>query len=205
MVADSAAAHFGATRLRNPRVLVFTATVSGRTRQFVAWARPSELLRVHLSNASPQMQLAYASATARANQWALGIPNPANPQVNLPWGGVLQPPSIPPPQPQLIPEHFLLNELAVLEQSGSVPMPDLAVNVPLLHSLFTAVLRKDSVERNAPDNRWRDAILGDTDDYLAVTEHGTYVALVSRQAAVNAVLRSLIPAEPRPSTPRTRV
>lgn len=42
----------GATRLGRPHVLVFTATVSGRNKQFIAWARPSELLRVHLSNAA---------------------------------------------------------------------------------------------------------------------------------------------------------
>jgi len=43
-------------------------------------------------------------------------------------------------------------------------MADLAVTVPLLRALFTAVLREGSVERGDPEERWRDAILGGTDD-----------------------------------------
>jgi len=200
----------GATRLGYPRVLVFTATVSGRTKQFVAWATPEELLRVHLSNASPQMQLAYQSAQALAGQWALGLPVVGGNQVTLPWAlpgsataATAYPPGIPPPQ--LIPEQFLLTELAALEPPSPQPMTDLAVTVPLLRGLFTAVLREDSVERDDPDERWLGAILGGTDDYLAVTERGAYVTLVSRQAAINAVLRSLIPAAPIAApTPGTR-
>jgi hypothetical protein len=78
-------------------------------------------------------------------------------------------------------------------------MADLAVTVPLLRALFTAVLREESVERDDQDERWRDAILGGTDDYLAVTERGAYVTLVSRPAAINAVLRSLLPTAPTPT------
>jgi hypothetical protein len=73
------------------------------------------------------------------------------------------------------------------------------VTIPGVHGLFAAVLRRDSVERGDPDVRWRDTILEGTDDYLAVSERGTYVALVSRQAAINAVLRSLIPADDAPA------
>src|SRR5262249_56415436 len=54
----------GAARLGYPRVLVFTATVSGRAKQFVAWATPQEPLPVHLSNANPRMRLAYPTAQA---------------------------------------------------------------------------------------------------------------------------------------------
>lgn len=188
----------GATRLGYPRVLVFTATVSGRTKQFVAWATPEELLRVHLSNASSQMQLAYQRAQALAGRWALGEPAVGN-QATLPWAvpGSTTPaiaylPGTPPPQ--LVPEQFLLTELAALEPPSPQPMADLAVTVPLLRALFTAVLREDSVERDDPDERWLGAVLGGTDDYLAITERGAYVTLVSRPAAINAVLRSLIPA-----------
>jgi hypothetical protein len=202
----------GATRLGYPRVLVFTASVSGRTKQFVAWATPEELFRVHLSNASPRMQLAYQKAQALAGQWALGQPAvgpngepvPGN-QVTLPWpvpGGAAAATAWPPgsPPPQLIPEQFLLNELAELEPPSLQPMTDLAVTVPLLRALFTAVLREDSVERDDPDDRWLGAILGGTDDYLAITERGAYVTLVSRPAAINAVLRSLIPAASVPAS-----
>lgn len=187
----------GATRLGNPRVLVFIGAEHGRTKQFVGWGRPSELLRTHLRSASPTLQQAYRNGQSRASQWALGEPSPSNDkQVTLPWGDPLLVPSVK-PEPQLIPEHFLLSELATLEPPGA--MPDLAVTVPLLRGLFNAVLREDRVERNAPDEKWRDAILGDTDDYLAVTERGAYITLVSRQAAVNAVLRSLIPADSAPA------
>jgi hypothetical protein len=189
----------GAARLGFPRVLVFTASLSGRTKQFIAWATPEELLRVHLSNANPQMQVAYRRAQALAGQWALGVPvvgptgEPvvAGNQVTLPWGGIIAPQGAPPPQ--LIPEQFLLTELAALEPPSPQPMTDLAVTVPLLRALFTAVLREDSVERDDPDERWLGAILDGTDDYLAITERGAYVTLVSRPAAINAVLRSLIP------------
>jgi hypothetical protein len=190
----------GAARLGYPRVLVFTASVSGRTKQFVAWATPEELLRVHLSNADPQMQAAYQKAQAQASQWALAEPGVGptgepvvrgNP-VTLPWGQGLTYQGAPPPE--LIPEQFLLTALADLEPLGKYPMTDLAVTVPLLRALFTAVLREDSVERGDPDERWLSAILGGTDDYLAITERGAYVTLVSRPAAINAVLWSLIPA-----------
>lgn len=202
----------GATRLGYPRVLVFTASLSGRTKQFVAWATPEELLRVHLSNASPRMQVAYQTAQALAGQWALGLPvldpggNPvAWNAVTLPWAmpgspdaaATTSPPGAPPRQ--LIPEQFLLTELAALEPPSPQPMTDLAVTVPLLRTLFTAVLREGSVERDDPEERWRSAILGGTDDYLAITERGAYVTLVSRPAAINALLRSLIPAAPIPA------
>jgi hypothetical protein len=194
----------GATRLGYPRVLVFTATVSGRTKQFVAWATPAELLRVHLSNADPRMQVAYQRAQALAGRYALGEPVVGGTQVTLPWAApgtptaaTACPPGTPPPQ--LIPEQFLLTELAALEPPSPAPMSDLAVTVPLLRALFTAVLRQDSVERDDPDERWRSAILDGTDDYLAVTERGAYVTLVSRPAAINAVLRSLIPTAPTPA------
>ena len=197
----------GAARLGYPRVLVFTASKSGRTKQFVAWATPEELLRVYLRNASPQMQFAYQRAQALAGQWALGEPVACRNEVTLPWarnevtlpwalpGGTTAATANPPgaPPPQLIPEQFLLTELAILEPPNP-PMEDLEVTVPLLYDLFTAVLRKESIERDVPEERWRDAILGGTDDYLAITERGAYVTLVSRRAAVNAVLRSLIPA-----------
>ena len=191
----------GAARLGSPRVLVFTASMSGKTKQFVAWATPAELLRVHLSNADPQMQLAYQKAQALAGRWALGEPVIGGYQVTLPWavpGGETAATAYPPgtPPPQLIPEQFLLNELAALEPPGPHPMTNLAVTVPLLRALFTAVLREDSVERDDPDERWLGAILGGTDDYLAITERGAYFTLVSRPAAINAVLRSLIPAAP---------
>ena len=199
----------GATRLGYPRVLVFTASISGRTKQFVAWATPEELLRIHLRNASPQMQLAYKRAQAHAGQWALGEPVAGGDQTTLPWAvpgdttaATAYPPGAPPPQ--LIPEQFLLTELACLEPPNP-PMEDLAVTVPLLRALFTAVLRVDSIERDDPEERWRGAILGGTDDYFAITERGAYVTLVSRRAAVNAVLRSLIPAGTvLDSTPGTR-
>jgi hypothetical protein len=194
----------GATRLGYPRVLVFTATVSGRTKQFVAWATPEELLRVHLSNASPQMRLAYQRAQAFAGRWGLGEPVVGGNQVTLPWAtpgsttaATANPPGTPPPQ--LIPEQFLLTQLAALEPPGPQPMTDLAVTVPVLRALFTAVLREDSVERDDPDERWLGEILGGTDDYLAVTERGAYVTLVSRPAAINAVLRSIVPASAIPA------
>jgi hypothetical protein len=187
----------GATRLEHPRVLVFTAAISGRTKQFVGWASPSELLRLHLSNGGPRLQLAYRTAQAQAARWALGQPTGNGYQVMMPWpaaGGTSLETAYPPgaPPPELIPEQFLLDQLAVLEPPSPDPMPDLAVTVPLLRRLFTAVLREDAVQRDDPDERWRDAILDGTDDYLAVTEHGAYVTLVPRQAAVNAVLRSLV-------------
>jgi hypothetical protein len=189
----------GATRLGHPRVLVFTATVSGRTRQFIGWASPSELLRLYLSNGHPQLQLAYRKAQVDAARWALGEPTGDAGPVTLPWtlpGGptlaTMYPPGAPPPE--LIPEQFLLARLAILEPPSPDPLPELAVTVPLLRRLFTAVLREGSVQRGDPDERWREAILDGTDDYLAVTEHGAYVTLVSRQAAINAVLRSLVPA-----------
>jgi hypothetical protein len=105
----------------------------------------------------------------------------------------MEPPGAPPPE--LVPEQFLLTELALCEPPSPEALDDLAVTVPGLHGLFTAVLRRDSVERGDPDERWRDAILEGTDDYLAVSERGKYVTLVSRQAAINAVLRSVIPAD----------
>ena len=201
----------GATRLGYPRVLVFTATVSGRTKQFVAWATPEELLRVHLTNASPQMQLAYQRAQALAGRYALGEPVVGGNQVILPWSvpgtptaaATAYPPGTPPPQ--LIPEQFLLTQLAELEPPSPQPMTDLAVTVPLLRALFTAVLREGSVERADPDERWLSVILDGSDDYIAVTERGAYVTLVSRPAAINAVLRSLIPEVPNSApTPGTR-
>ena len=191
----------GAARLGQPRALVFTATVSGRHDQLLGWATPRELLRAHLGTANPRLQLAYRRAQAQAGQWTLGIPTgPNGNSVTLPWQS--SPPGTAPasmaplgtPPPELVPEQFLLTELATCEPPAPDVLPDLAVTVPVLQGLFTAVLRRDSVERNDSDEKWRDAILGGADEYLAVSERGTYVTLVSRPAAINAVLRSVLPA-----------
>lgn len=188
----------GATRLHHPRVLVFTAAVSGRTKQFVGWASPGELLRVHLRNGSPQLQLAYRKAQANTARWRLGIPAEDEVQVIMPWaapGSTTFATQYSPggKQPELVPEQYLLDELASLEQSGGSDLvPELPVTVARLRELFTAVLHDNAVERNDKEELWRDAILDSTDDYLAVTERGVYLTLVPHQAAINAVLRSLV-------------
>jgi hypothetical protein len=206
----------GAARLGRPRALVFTATVSGEGGRFIAWATPRDLLRAHLQTANPRLQRAYRTGQANAAQWALGdLGEPTGTyMVTLPWTGpnnaraTLAPRGT--PTPHLIPEQFLLEELANAERNTdpphSDPVPELAITVQVLHSLFTSVLRNESVERGDDDVRWRDAILDGTDDYLAVTDRGAYAALVSRQAAVNALLRSLLPdaAAPVPQTHGSR-
>lgn len=187
----------GAVRLGQPRVLVFTATVSGKPGRFLAWATPRELLRAHLRNAHPRLQHAYRTAEALSARWTIGLPqdNAVN-QVVMPWNtpGATAPATMSTPGPvhaDLIPEQFLLQSLISCEQPGDAAIPDLGVTVAVLQSLFTAVLRDDSLEREADDVTWRDAILAGTDDYIAVTERGAYVSMVSRQAAINALLRSL--------------
>ncbi|MEV5539727.1 hypothetical protein AB0L13_22990 [Saccharopolyspora shandongensis] len=86
-------------------------------------------------------------------------------------------------------ERLLLNKLQPLEDSMR---DELDVTAPRARDLFAPVLHDESVGKEASEDEWLRAVLDGTTDYIAITDHGQYVNLITRDAAVNAVLRSLV-------------
>jgi hypothetical protein len=198
----------GASRLNRPRVIVFLATQATQPRRFLGWAPSSDLLHAQLAWASHEELAAYQSAQASAGQYALGIVG-QNQVTQLPWPSPLSQPSPPAPDPpisryelrpaavyaplpaphDLMPEAFLLNALTIIEGQPGGP---LHVTTTRLQEMFGSVLRITALDEKDTEKQKLERILTLTDDYLALTQLGTYVNLVPRDVAINAVLRSLI-------------
>jgi hypothetical protein len=185
----------GATRLGRPRVVVFTAIQEGDHDRFVAWGRPRDL-RDRLLGSDGTYRRAVDEANRLAIAARLGhapadAPNSSPPvAVNMPasktqivWGqdGSLNP---------FLDEQLLADALGRREQEGARD-----INVDRLWSLFRPVLRASHVDTTERDEDWfRSALLHD-DDYVAMTDAGRYVAMMSMTAIVNTVLRALTQAQ----------
>jgi hypothetical protein len=87
-------------------------------------------------------------------------------------------------------EQLLADALGRREQEGHRE-----IDVDRLWSLFRPVLRASHVDTTERDEDWfRSALLHD-DEYVAMTEAGRYVAMMSMTAIVNTVLRALTQAQ----------
>lgn len=211
----------GALRLGHPRAIVFTAAKPGRPQAFVGWAAPAGLLRRLLAS-DQQLRDAYDQAQRDAMLWRLSSRQAPTAQRLLPWASAgkateyLQPGSklpqlgqpstnenfveFPWPSPNAqgpLPPHqdddfaaerFLLATFGPLETEDARR----TVSEMRVRDLFGSVLHTDAVDRDDSEQQWIATIVGSTDDYFAVTSGGQFVNLVPREAAVNAVLLTLV-------------
>jgi hypothetical protein len=199
----------GADRLGAPRAIVFVATRGGAPRQFVGWGLPRELLRCQLAAAPDDIKQAVHRAGAHYLAWALTTPEDNSYSALAPWLAPLPAP-LPGVQPvattpnvqrteleaqriyrprgdsDLLPESALVEELQAVEESPR------NVTVVRLQELFEPVLVTSSIDDTDDDETKLRHITGTSGDYIAVTDAGRYMSLVSRTVAVNAVLRSMV-------------
>jgi len=197
----------GAARMRRPRAIVFVAT-KRTPRRFQGWAPPTELLRA-LLRAEKGFRVSYAKAQAAAAQWALvppppsGMPCPpaqlpwfSGPAVTHPWMAWRQRPDGCEPN-ELAAEQFLANEIGQYEppEAGGITMVR-------LQQLVGTVLRTATIDQQWSDAARTDALLTTDDEYVAVTDRGHYVGLLSLTAAHTAILAALVQQARRLGTDR---
>jgi hypothetical protein len=192
----------GAERLKKPEKFVFVGTDAGKGQCFQGWAHASDLLP-HLVRADPQYLRSLKTARAAARQWELVEPQnlaaPANPSI------AIQPPLM---QIGLATQHLwmvpdgstgLLNELlaeqllasdlgAKIESQGEPKK----ISLVRLERLFRPVLIKDRIDETWPADRQVSTFLDGDAPYIAVTQNGKYLTLVSRLAVFNEMLRSVV-------------
>jgi hypothetical protein len=180
----------GAARLGRPQVIVFVAYLAGRPKQFVGWAKASELLEVLLSDKRYRLCFQRAEALAAAARLTVASPPPVT--VTLPsnreWM-VYEPDAADPTAAKVLQpflnEQLLANELAALENTP------LEIDASRARDRFGTVLHRGSVDQTDRDVDWFRKALLDEDDYLSITDRGTYVGLMPRKAIVSAVLLQL--------------
>jgi hypothetical protein len=180
----------GAVRLGRPRVVVFTGQLSDQSGRFVGWAQPVEI-RDTLLRTDNSYALAYERAMGLASAIHLGV---AAHQPNEP---APVPVAVPPSKQWMVraagdrlnphlEEQLLADALGPLELNGVRE-----IGVGRVKDLFGPILRTSSVDGTQPGSDWLRSALRHDDLYLAITESGRYVAMMTRAAILNATLLEL--------------
>jgi hypothetical protein len=177
----------GAARVGRPLVIVFTAMRSGRPNQFVGWGHPTELLD-RLLDVNPDY--------ARKFEHAMGLASAARQEHSVPRAGararvVPQAKSFivyPPNTEGLNP---FLEEQLLADALGSIESPPREIGLGRLNDLFDPVLHTGRVDRTDLEAEWFKKALRSDEEYVAVTDSGTYVALMTRDEVISEVLLAL--------------
>ncbi len=174
----------GAVRLGRPEVVVFTAVRGGRPEQFVGWGHPREV-RNRLLQANPDFRVVHNKTAGLAaiarQQHALGrAPAPA-----LRYKQHITHPDGPSELNPFLDEQLLADSLSSLEE------PPREIGVGRLEDLLDPVLHNGAVDRVDLDAEWFKKALQSDEEYVAVTDAGTYVALMTRANVVTEVLLAI--------------
>ena len=171
-----------AVRSGMPEVMAFTASRQGKPAQFVGWGHPVEILQ-RLLDANAVYRDAYdramGYAVAARMRHALGadakfVLPPHKLRVVYPAG--------PDKVNAFLEEQLLADEL---RQQEVTPRE---IGVGTLTDMLDPVLRAGSVDRTDLDSEWFRKALRADEGYVAVTDSGTYVALMTRADLVSEVL-----------------
>jgi hypothetical protein len=174
----------GAVRLGRPLVIVFTAMRSGRANQFVGWGHPTELLD-RLLDANPDY--------ARKFEHAMGLASAARQEHSVPRAGA-QARMVPQAKSFIVYPHDpeslnpFLEEQLLADALGSVESPPREIGLGRLHDLFDPVLHIGRVDRTDLEAEWFKKALRSDEEYVAVTDSDTYVALMTRDDVISEVL-----------------
>jgi len=163
-----------AARRPEPSAVVFTADLAGKDYQFVGWASPRALLD-RLLTARPGLLAAYESAVSDSIRYVAG----EAPKPPLPSSDEFMP-DVPPS------ERYLGMHVQRIEVENSSQM-----SASTLRELFEPVLNTASVDRSRAGSDWLRTALSSETDYLAITDEGRYIGLISRWTMVNRILLGL--------------
>jgi hypothetical protein len=183
----------GAVRLGQPQVIVFTATRQGKIDQFVGWGRPNGI-RDRLLDANPDFVTAHDAAMGLAmaarQMHALGSEMAQYPKLGNK-NFIVYPPGAPDRLNSFLEEQFLADALAPGESHAHRE-----IGLRRLEDLLYPVLCNGYVDKTDPDAEWFRKALRSDEEYLAVTDSGTYVGLMTRAEVVTEVLLALVAAKP---------
>lgn len=194
----------GAKRLQRPDKIVFVANAEGKDKVFQGWAEPEGLLQ-QLLKENQQYQKSFHAAQSSAKQWELmpplekqapnnfyQIPQPPLPvwiQGPLAMNHIWMTFSIDTGIPnELLAEQFLQHDLGenIEQGDGSKHISSVRLN-----ELFKPVMVKQAIDtRWSNDNQTTTFFTSDA-SFIAITENGKYVALVSRQTLLNEALKGV--------------
>lgn len=186
----------GSVRLGRPRVIAFVGQVGGRPQQFIGWAGSSDLLRLLLMKVDYRQAFERAQALALAARLARGAATPVpfreaelNAKQQLINDYSLAPDATGvDPRPTIntfLEERLLAQELAPLEVRPALITPAAAIND------FKTAMHTDSADQSDADSAWYRKALRLDEDFLPITDTGTYVGLMPRSAVVSTVLLQL--------------
>lgn len=177
----------GAARLGQPRVIVFTATHQGKVNQFVGWAHPNDV-RDRILDANPDFVTAHDTAmglAVAARQAHASITESAQNTQLANKRSIIYPAA----NGKL--NTFLEEQLLADALSQGESHARREVGFPQVEERFYPVLHKGHVDRTDPDAEWFTKALRSDEEYLAVTDSGTYIGLMTRGTVVTEVLLAL--------------
>jgi hypothetical protein len=185
-----------AARRTSPAAIAFIGDRNGRPGAYLGWATPSRLLSLHMS-ADPSLSEAYGRAAGLAAQWQIGTPMArlpgGTPSVKLPWNNqVFALPSIAEesPDPAFALELFLQQELDTRPEATQQ-----FVSVQRLLELYEPILMTDRVDTDAADATWAHVLALSPRRYFALTNAGTFKALVPRDSLLATLMVRMVESE----------
>lgn len=189
----------GAVWLKKPEKVVFVGKESEIDKSFLGWSHPHELLKCLLKdNDRPEYLRSYYSSMAIARQWELvepvlpGLVPPRPPFTQSGLGGEYSRMAF--DNNTGLPNELFAAQLLATDLGKNVESQEQIklVNRDVLDKLFSDVLRIERVDESWTSERQISKFFNSDSDYLAVTQNGKFLHLVSRLTVLNAVVRTLV-------------
>jgi hypothetical protein len=190
----------GAERMKKPGKIIFVGTDGGKQQCFQGWGYADDLLRP-LIEAHDQYRRSFQAARAAAKQWELVEPRdpkipgavqaqPAWMQPGLatqyPWMAFDAATGLP---NELLPEQLLAADLGMKVELQNTPR---TISLTRLDELFRPVLLKERVDESWSADLQITAFLDSEAPFLAVTQKGRYLTLVSKLTVLNTVTKAVV-------------
>lgn len=189
----------GAERLRKPEKIVFVGKKGGIDNSFLGWSHPYELLD-RLLKKHPEYLRSYHAARAAAKKWELV--EPINLTTQSPesfiseWmrQGLDVKHNVKGFDEKGFPKIIFAEQLLAydLEKEVKTEEEPKRINIARLNDLFEEVLYKENIDESLKPERKIEKFFESKLDYLAVTQNGKYLHLVSRLMVLNTIIRTMV-------------
>jgi hypothetical protein len=191
----------GASRIRKPDKVVFIGTESEKKECFYGWANPADLFPYMERMPLYKSFLQFASAVA--SEWALVEPS----EPVGPLGGAPLPPAglYPPPKASnyqwMATDHsghrnqFLQEQILQYELGNKIEKTaegSKSISHVRLEDLFGPALKKYNIDQDWSEEEQTRSFLSNDAPYIAITQGGKYISIVSRMAIYNEMMKSLV-------------
>ena len=191
----------GASRIRKPDKVVFIGTESEKKECFYGWANPADLFPYMERMPLYKSFLQFASAVA--SEWALVEPSEP---VGLLGGAPLPPAGLyPPPKASnyqwMATDHsghrnqFLQEQILQYELGNKIEKTtegSKSISHVRLEDLFGPALKKYNIDQDWSEEEQTRSFLSNDAPYIAITQGGKYISIVSRMAIYNEMMKSLV-------------